>query len=340
MLEDQGMNDHILSDHSQMRSPTEKVPQVSKITFSTTRIGSLLMRGITLLASAAVLVITCALVWELYRGSRLSIEAYGWKFVTEVTWDPVFFTFGAATFVYGTIVTSLIALFLAVPIGVAAAIFLAELAPRSLSSALTFVIELLAAVPSVIYGLVGIFVLVPFMREHGGPAIKGVLGFLPLFSGPNYGIGLLTAGILLAVMIVPFIISVSREVLLAVPRDQREASLALGATLWETTWRVTMPYARSGILGSIFLAMARALGETMAVTMVIGNTPRIAASLFAPGYTMAAVIANEFTEATEDVYLSALIEIGLLLFVMTLVINALARLLIWSTLRKGRGLTS
>lgn len=298
------------------------------------RFGEILTRGITFLAAVSVLLLTVALAWELYRASLPSIAKFGWKFITDKTWDPVFLEFGAITFIFGTLMTSLIALLLAVPMGLGAAIFLSELAPHSISSPITFVIELLAAVPSVIFGLMGIFVLVPFMRQQGGSALKAALGFLPIFGGPNYGIGVLTAGVLLAVMIVPFIISISREVLLAVPREQREASMALGATRWETTWHVAMVYARSGIFGSIFLALARALGETMAVTMVIGNTPQIAASLFAPGYTMAAVIANEFTEATGDLYLSALVEVGLLLFVITMIINALARLLIYSTVRK------
>lgn len=298
------------------------------------RLGEFLTRGITFLAATSILILTIALAWALYRASTPAINKFGWKFITDITWDPVFLNFGAISFIYGTLATSLIALLLAVPIGLGAAIFLSELAPRSLSSPLTFITELLAAVPSVIIGLIGIFVLAPFMRVQGGPLLKKALGYLPLFSGPNYGIGVLTAGVLLAVMIVPFIISISREVLMAVPREQREASMALGATRWETTWHVAMVYARSGILGSIFLALARALGETMAVTMVIGNTPQISRSLFAPGYTMAAVIANEFTEATGDLYLSALVEIGLLLFVITMIINALARILIWSTLRK------
>jgi phosphate transport system permease protein len=199
--------------------------------------------------------------------------------------------------------------------------------PRRLADPLTFLIELLVAVPSVVYGLVGVFVLVPVMRDLEN-AVQPVIGFIPLFAGPAYGVGLLTAGILLAVMIVPFIIAVSREVLLAVPQTQRDAALALGATRWETVRNVVVPYARSGIFGSVFLALARALGETMAVTMVIGNRPEVSASLFAPAYTMAAVLANEFTEATETVYLAALVEIGLLLFVITLVVNAVARLLI------------
>ncbi|MDD5543017.1 MAG: phosphate ABC transporter permease subunit PstC [Acidobacteriia bacterium] len=302
--------------------------------FRRVRWGEFLTRSITFLSAAAILILTVALAWELYRASQLSIRQFGFKFITSSTWDPVAEDFGAITFIFGTLVTSAIALLLAVPIGLGAAICLAELAPRGLSSILTFIIELLAAVPSVIIGVIGVFVLVPFMREVGGPALKGALGFLPLFSGPNYGVGVLTAGVLLAMMVLPFIISVSREVLLAVPREQREASMALGATRWETTWHVAMVYARSGIFGSIFLALARALGETMAVTMVIGNTPQISASLFAPGYSMAAVIANEFSEATGDLYLNALIEIGLLLFVITMIINALARLMIWATVRK------
>jgi phosphate transport system permease protein len=217
----------------------------------------------------------------------------------------------------------------------AAAVFLSELAPRSISDTISFLIDLLAAVPSVIFGLLGIFIVVPMMRTTIGPALKHTLGFLPLFQGPNYGVGFLTAGIVLAIMVVPFIISVSREVLLTVPRDQREAALALGATRWESTWKVVVPWARTGISGSVFLALARAVGETMAVTMVIGNDPKIVTSLLAPGYTIAAVIANEFTEATGKVYLSALIELGLVLFMITLILNGLARLLIIATERGG-----
>jgi phosphate transport system permease protein len=206
--------------------------------------------------------------------------------------------------------------------------------PR-ISDALTFVIELLAAVPSVIYGLLGIFILVPFMRDIGGPALVNTLGYLPLFSGPSYGVGMLTAAIVLAIMILPFIVSISREALLAVPRDQREAALALGATRWESTWQVVVPYARLGIIGSVFLGLARALGETMAVTMVIGNDPSIHASLLAPGYSIAAIVANEFTEATADLHLSALVELGLVLFLLTIVINGLARVFILATTSRG-----
>jgi phosphate transport system permease protein len=244
-------------------------------------------------------------------------------------------TFGALPFIYGTVVTSVLALLIAIPLGLGAAIFLAEMAPPRISNGMTFLIELLAAVPSVIYGLLGIFVLVPVLQKSIVPALKSVAGSLPIFEGTFYGVSVFSAGIVLSVMIVPFIISVSREVLLAVPRDQREASLALGASQWQTIWRVVMPNASTGITGSIFLALARALGETMAVTMVIGNTPQIKASLLAPGYSIAAVIASNFTEATDDLFLSALVELGLVLFGVTFVLNGLARILIMTTEQKG-----
>jgi phosphate transport system permease protein len=292
---------------------------------------------ITLMAAATLLLITALLVYQLWTHSAEARHRFGWSFFVTRTWDPVAGQFGALPFIYGTVVISLVALLLAVPLGVGGAIFLAELAPPKLSSSLTFVSDLLAAVPSVIYGLLGVFLLVPLMRTTVQPALKNTLGFLPLFQGPTYGIGFLTAGIVLAVMIVPFVLSVSREVLLAVPRDQRDAALALGATKWESTWRIVVPAARTGIFGSVFLALARALGETMAVTMVIGNNPKIAASLFAPGYSIAAVLANEFSEATGNLYLSALVELGLVLFLLTFVINGLARLLILITTARGSG---
>jgi phosphate transport system permease protein len=243
--------------------------------------------------------------------------------------------FGALPFLYGTIVTSAVALLISVPMGVGVAIFLAELAPARISSGLTFMIELLAAIPSVIYGLLAIFTVVPLMREYVEPFLKSTLGFLPLFQGYALGVGMLTASIVLSFMTVPFIISVSRESLLAVPREQREAALALGATRWESTWQVVVPYAKLGIYGAIFLGLARALGETMAVTMVIGNDPAIHASLLAPGYTIAAVLANEFSEATGTVYPSALVELGFVLFLLTVVVNGLARLMIAATTSKG-----
>jgi phosphate transport system permease protein len=290
---------------------------------------------ITLVFAASILLITALLVFQLWNGSAESRHKFTWHFFFTTTWDPVAGNFGALPFIYGTLVTSALALLIAVPLGLGAAIFLAELAPRGVSDALAFLIDLLAAVPSVIYGLLGIFIVVPMMRLYIAPFLRSTLGFLPLFQGPSYGVGMLTAGIVLAVMVVPFIISVSREVLLSVPSDQREAAMGLGATRWEATWKVVVPYARTGIYGSVFLALARALGETMAVTMVIGNDPRIAASLFAPGYSIAAVIANEFSEATGNLYVNSLVELGLVLFLLTFILNGLARILIIATAQKG-----
>jgi phosphate transport system permease protein len=298
------------------------------------RTGDQAAHVLTLIFAASIFLITALIVYELYFNSALSRQKFGWQFLWTRTWDPVFENFGSLPFIFGTVVTSAVALVIAIPVGIGAAIFLSELASHRLSDPLTFLIELLAAVPSVIYGLLGIFILVPIMRTSVLPFLNKTLGFLPLFQGPMYGVGLLTASVVLAIMIVPFIISVSREVLLAVPAQQRQAALALGATQWESTIKVVVPYAREGIVGSIFLALARALGETMAVTMVIGNDPKITASLFAPGYSIAAVIANEFTEATSDLYVSALVELGLVLFVLTIIINGIARLLILATTRK------
>jgi phosphate transport system permease protein len=278
--------------------------------------------------------LTVLLAYELWANSALSRMQFGWSFLFNSTWDPIAGRFGALPFIYGTVTTTALGLLFAIPLGIGAAVFLAELAPPRISDLMTFLIELLAAVPSVIIGLIGIFILIPILQKIV-PALQSVLGFLPIFSGPFYGVSVFSAGIVLAFMILPFIISISREVLLAVPRDLREAALALGATRWESTWHVVIPFARTGIIGSIFLAMARALGETMAVTMVIGNSPKIMASLLAPGYSIASVIANEFTEATGDLYLSALIELGLVLFFLTIVINGAARLLIMMTTAKG-----
>ena len=224
--------------------------------------------------------------------------------------------------------SSAMALLMAVPLGIGVAIFLTELAPPKISTICSFLIELLAAVPSVIYGLIGIFVVVPFMRVHTQPFLMKYLGFLPFFKGPAYGIGLLTASVVLAVMIVPFITTITREVLMSVPREQKEAAMALGATRWEVVRMAILPYARSGIAGSVFLALGRALGETMAVTMVIGNSTQIFASILAPSYTMAAVLANEFAEADSEMYTHALIEIGLVLFVITIIVNGIARLIL------------
>lgn len=309
----------------------------SRSFFARLRNGDEIARLVTMLFAATVVLITVALVWELWVNSALPRQKFGFHFFVTSVWDPIMDQFGALPFVYGTVVTSGVALLIAVPFGIGAAIFLAELAPPRLSDTLQFFIDLLAAVPSVIYGLLGVFIVVPMVRTIIYPALNKPFGYLPIFKGPSYGVGFLTAGIVMAIMVIPYIISVSREVLLSVPRDQREAALALGSTRWESTWKVVVPFAKTGIMGSIFLALARALGETMAVTMVIGNTPKIAASLFAPGYSIAAVIANEFTEATGDLYLQSLIALGLVLFLLTFILNGLARILIVVTTQKGSG---
>jgi phosphate transport system permease protein len=299
------------------------------------RRGDRIAHLVTALFATLMILLTVLLFFGLFHGSALARQKFGLSFLFSREWDPVAGKFGALPFLYGTVVTSIVALVISVPLGVGAAIFLSELAPPRISDALTFVIELLAAVPSVIFGLLGVFIVVPFLRTEVEPLLQRTLGFLPLFQGPMYGVGFLAAGLVLAIMTVPFIISISREALLAVPADQREAALAIGSTRWEAVWQVVVPYARLGIVGSIFLALARALGETMAVTMVIGNNPRIAASLFAPGYTVAAVIANEFTEATGELYVQALIELGLVLFLLTILINGLAQLLVRLTTRQA-----
>ncbi|MGA2132708.1 MAG: phosphate ABC transporter permease subunit PstC [Bryobacteraceae bacterium] len=297
--------------------------------------GDEIARLVTLAFASLILIVTVALVWQLWINSTAARHKFGLGFLISTNWDPVNGEFGSLPFIYGTVVTSALALLISVPLGVGAAIFLAELAPPKTSSIFTFFIELLAAVPSVIYGLMAYFTLVPLMRDYIEPFLKKNLGFLPIFSGTILGVGYLTAGLILAVMTLPFIISISREALLEVPTEQREAALALGATRWESTWQAVLPWARLGIFGSIFLGLARALGETMAVTMVIGNGTEIKASLFAPGYTIASVLANEFAEATGDLYPSALVALGLVLFLLTIVINALARLLIIATTRRG-----
>ena len=288
-------------------------------------------RGVLFAAATCVFLVVALIVYETAKGAEMSIRAFGWSFLTTTEWDPVAGRFGAVPYIYGTLVTSAIALLLAVPIGIGSAIFLAELAHRRLGGAVSFVMELLAAIPSIVYGIWGFFVLAPFLRVYIEPWLIQNFGYLPLFSGTPFGIGILNAGIILAIMVIPTIISISREVLIATPRSFREASLALGATRSEAI-AVVLDAARPGILGSIILALGRALGETMAVTMVIGNTNRITGSILAPGATMASIIANEFTEATEALYLSALIEIALVLFAITIVVNALARILVrWTT---------
>ena len=279
-----------------------------------------------------VVLLVGGIAFELYENSRLSIQKFGFHFWQTTTWDPVAGDFGALPFIWGTLYSSLLALVISTPIALGIAIFLSELSPRFLRTPLAFLTELLAAIPSIVYGLWGIFVLVPIVRQievHTPDWLKKA----PLFTGPPLGVGMLAAGLILAVMVIPFTSSVAREVLKAVPATQREAAYALGATRWEAI-QAALRYGRTGIAGAIMLGFGRAIGETMAVTMVIGNNPRISSSLFAAQHTMAAVIANEFTEADTDLYLNALIEIGLVLFVITLVINALSRLLIWSVNRE------
>src|SRR6266702_3049927 len=291
-------------------------------------VGDRLFKWLTLLMALSVFALIILVGYELAHGSHLALRKFGWRFLASSSWDPVNDQFGALPFVFGTLVSSAIALLIAVPLSVATAVYLTELAPRWLRQPLTIFIELLAAVPSVILGLWGIFVMVPWLREHLFPWLRSVFGFTPLFAGPIYGVSILAGGIIIAIMIVPIITSVSREILRSVPGLQREAAYALGATRWEVTHIAVLSYAKKGLFGAVILGLGRALGETMAVTMVIGNRPEIAASLFAPGYTLASVVANEFTEATTDVYLSALFEIGLVLLGVTVVVNALAQLLL------------
>src|SRR5690606_23087600 len=276
---------------------------------------------------------------EMVGASWLSIREFGAEFIVSRDWNPVTEEFGALPFIYGTVVSSLLALAISVPISFGVAIFLSEMAPDWLRNPLGFLVELLAAVPSVVYGLWGIFALAPWMRDTVEPALREHLGFLPFFQGPNQGYGMLTGGVVLAIMITPTISSVSREVLRGVPRTFREAARGLGATRRATIATAVIPVARSGRVGAVILGLGRALGETMAITMLIGNRPEIDVSLFAPAYTMASVIANEFTEATEDLYLAALAEIGLMLFLVTVLLNVLARLLVWRVQAQGGAAT-
>ena len=290
-------------------------------------------KSLVVLCAVAVLAIVGLILFELVTQSNLSLNKFGFKFLVKQIWDPVAENFGALPFIYGTIVSSLVALVLAVPLSLGTALFLTEICPQWIRGTLSLLVELLAAIPSVIYGLWGIFVLAPFLRHYIQPGLAEYLGWTGLFTGPKYGIGMLAAGVILAIMILPIIASITREVITAVPRQQREAALALGATTWEMLRMSVLRNARGGIAGAVILGLGRALGETMAVTMVIGNRPEIAKSLFAPGYTLASVIANEFTEAVSNLYLSALVEMALILFVLTLIVNALAALLVWSITR-------
>ena len=289
--------------------------------------------SLMLLAALSIFGIVLFILVILILRSKLSLSQFGFKFFLRSAWDPVSGDFGALPFIVGTLETSLLALLMAVPLAIGVAVFLTELCPEKLRAPISFLSELLAAIPSVVYGLWAIFVLVPIMRDSLGPFLVKYFGWTGLFGGYNFGVGLLTASIILAIMILPIISSLTRDIMLSVPNSQREAVLALGATRWEMIRTGVLRNARIGIVGAVILGLGRALGETMAVTMVIGNHPEIAKSLFAPGYTLASVIANEFSEATGDMYLSALIEIGLALFLVTIVVNAIARLLVWAVTR-------
>lgn len=330
-----------LSSGAQIPAKSERVPASAAPAERTLKSGAHLGDRVFSLTTGAfgalVLALPVVMIGMLYKASHPSIMTFGAGFLTGTTWDPVREDFGALPFIWGTVVSSLLALCLAVPVSLGLAIFLSELCPQRLRRTLSFLSELLAAIPSVVYGFWGIFVMVPWLRETVEPALVRWFGFLPLFRGQPLGFGMLAASMVLAIMIVPTIASISREVLRAVPDTQREAAIGLGATPWDTIRRAVLPAARSGIVGAILLGLNRALGETMAVTMVIGNRPQISTSLLDPGYTMASVLANEFTEADKDIYVSALSQIGLLLFGVALIMNLGARWLVAGVKRRSAG---
>lgn len=298
------------------------------------KFGDILFENITLLFALILVGLVIYIAVEMFLDSAESRDKFGWGFIFSSEWNPVKEEFGAFPFIYGTIVSSLLALLISLPVSIGVAVFLSEVVHKSVRTPISFLIEILAAIPSIIYGFWGIYVLAPFMRGSVQPFLQSVLGFLPFFKGPAYGTGLLTASIILAIMITPIISSITRDVLKAIPISQREAAYALGATKWEAI-KMALLNARSGILGGAVLGLGRAIGETMAVTMVIGNKAQIKASLFEPAYSMASVIANEFAEASGGMHVSSLIEVGLILFGVTFIINSLARLLIYSVTRKA-----
>jgi phosphate transport system permease protein len=303
-------------------------PGVNRAVSDVSRFGDRAFEWLTLLMAFSIFLLIALIGFELFRGATPALHKFGWHFLAGREWDPVNDVFGALPFIFGTLVSSAIALLIAVPLSIATAIFLTELAPVWLRQPLVIFIELLAAIPSVILGFWGFYVMVPWLHLHVYPMLRSGLGFLPIFQGPDNGPCILSAGIILAIMIIPIITSVSREILRSVPGLQREAAYALGATRWEVTRIAVLSYAKRGLFGAVILGLGRALGETMAVTMLIGNAPYIGSSVFAAGQTLASVIANEFTEATDNLYSSALFEIGLVLLGVTLVVNALARLML------------
>ncbi len=297
--------------------------------------GDCLFKAITAAFALSIVLILLLMTYEMIRQSLPSLQAFGWSFIWSREWDAVQENFGALPYLYGSIVSSVLALALATPLSIGTALFITEIAPTRFGGMIAALVELLAAIPSVIYGLWGVLVMAPWLQQTVQPLLIEHLGFLPFFQGAPYGVSMLAAVIILMIMVVPIITSIAKEVLLAVPNSQKEAAFGIGATRWEMIRIAVLPYARSGILGAVILGFGRAVGETMAVTMVIGNTPQISLSLLSPGYTMPSVIANEFAETTSKLHASALMEIGLILLVVALIINALARLLIWSVSRQG-----
>lgn len=323
---------------SDRQEPRAEVADLAEPALAGSATGDRIYRGTITFFAACVPLLLLFIAYELAIAAWPAFRHFGLSFFTSSAWDVPKSEFGALPAIYGTLVSSLLALLIATPLALGVAIFLAEFASRRLRTPVAFLVDLLAAIPSVVYGLWAIFVLVPILRTYVMPFLANTLGLgrTPLFSGPAYGPSMLAAGLILAIMILPYISSVTREVLMAVPRSQREAALALGATRWEMIKDAVLPYARSGIIGAVILGLGRALGETMAVTMVIGNRHEVAASLFAPGYTMASLIANEFAEATSDMHLSALMAIGATLLMVTIVVNAIARWLVWRVGREAR----
>ena len=337
-----------LSVPSAGRTPAQKVPETPGVSEpsevrrflrarSSGRAADGTFSGLMLVSALSIFVIVALILWVLIHDSQLSIHAFGWKFFKTSDWDPVNGSFGAFPFIYGTLVSSFLALLIAVPLSLCVAIFVIDICPPVLRGPISFLTELLAAIPSVVYGLWALVVLVPIVRDQVGPVLLKWLGWTGFFTEPNFGVNMFTASLVLAIMIFPIISSISRDVMKAVPIHQREAALALGATRWEMLRIGVLRNARIGIVGAVTLGLGRALGETIAVTMVIGNHPDIVKNLFNPAYTLASVIANEFTEATSALYVSALIEIGLALFLVTIVVNAIARMLVWAVTRGDSG---
>ena len=319
------------AETTEQRAAAAEATERRPLTWSSSPYADRIFQWIIATFGAIMLALVGLIAVELWRGSLEARHAFGLGFVTSTGWDPVARTFGAAPYIYGTLVTSAVALLIAGPIGIGTAVFLTDLAPRWMRNPVGFLVEMLASIPSVIYGLWALFALVPLVRQNIEPWLEDHLGFVPIFEGPKYGVGLLSASLVLTIMILPTVTSISRAVLQSVPTNQREGAFALGATRWEVASNITLPAARAGITGALILALGRALGETMAVTMVIGNRGEITNSLFALGDTMASVIANQFSEATYTLYTSVLVEIGLILFIVTVLINLGARLLIWRT---------